>query len=60
MQASCLHKIRRGLIGHEKLFKVTPLLDLITCTSRLKRDTVIVDEAMIPYKGRVGFLQYTV
>ena len=53
--------IPRGNNGHDPLFKVRPLLDLLQTRFRnlynLKKE-VSIDESMIPYKGRIYFRQY--
>lgn len=50
-----------GQPGHDKLFKVRKFLDLILPTFEseynLPRE-ITIDEAMIPFKGRIGFIQY--
>ena len=46
---------------HDKLFKVRNLLNLVTaqCASNYtSHQAVTVDEAMIPFKGRLNFKQY--
>ena len=50
-----------GTPGHDKLFKVRVLLDLVTHqfeTNYAPNQTVTIDEAMIPFKGRLSFKQY--
>ena len=51
----------RGDRGYDKLFRVRPLLDVISRTfSDEYRPSkfVSIDEAMVKYKGRLGFKQY--
>ena len=50
-----------GVPGHDKLFKVRKLLDLII--PRFESEYIphkqgSIDKAMIPFKGRLGFTQY--
>ena len=50
-----------GHARHDKLFKIWNLLDLITnqCAANYTpHQAVIVDIAMIPFKGRLNFKQY--
>jgi hypothetical protein len=50
-----------GQPGYDPLFKVRPLLDLLSPLFESQFDTyqqLSVDEAMIPFKGRLGFKQY--
>ena len=63
---TCLHlndndnAIPRDQPGHDKLFKVRPLIDAVNQTSKeyaLHRQFSI-DESMIAFKGRLGFKQY--
>ena len=51
----------RGDRAHDKLYKVRPLLDVISDTFREEYNPskfVSIDEAMVKYKGRLGFKQY--
>ena len=51
----------RGDRAHDKLYKVRPLLDVISNTFREEYNPskfVSIDEAMVKYKGRLGFKQY--
>ena len=51
----------RGDRAHGKLYKVRPLLDVISNTFREEYNRskfVSIDEAMVKYKGRLGFKQY--
>ena len=51
----------RGHRDYDKLFKVRPLLDIISRTFRDEYKPskfVSIDEAMVKYKGRLGFKQY--
>ena len=63
----CLHlndnssQVPRGTSGHDRLFKVRKLLNLVV--PRFQSEYVMhqecsIDEAMIPFKGRLGFKQY--
>lgn len=50
-----------GNEGHDKLFKIRPFLDLLSYSFQQEytpNENVVVDEAMIPFKGRISFLQY--
>ena len=47
--------------GHDKLFKVRHLLDILSRqfqSNYTPTEYVTIDEAMIPFKGRLGFKQY--
>lgn len=47
--------------GHDKLFKVRKLLDIVTPlfeSEYVLHKEVSIDEAMIPFKGRLAFKQY--
>lgn len=51
----------RNACGQDKLFKIRPLLDIISRTfdeEYLPSQNVSIDEGMIKYKGRLGFKQY--
>ena len=54
-------QIPQGQPGHDKLYKVRAFLDLLSermqSVYRPNRE-VSIDEAMIPFKGRLSFLQY--
>jgi hypothetical protein len=53
--------IPRGQPGYDKLYRVRPLLDIITPlfeSEYVTHQNCAIDEAMIPYKGRLGFKQY--
>ena len=49
-------------LDHDNLFKVRPLLDLIQPNLEgiynIMHEHVTVDEAMIPFRGRISFRQY--
>lgn len=50
-----------GQSGHDKLFKARKFLDLILPTFESEYNLpqqITIDEAMIPFKGRIGFIQY--
>lgn len=52
---------QRGQNGFDKLYKVRPLLDLLTASFRdnyTPSQFLSVDESMISFKGRLSFLQY--
>ena len=54
-------QIPSGDHGHDRLFKVRRLLDLVTPkfeSEYIPHKQVSVDEAMIPFKGRLSFKQY--
>ena len=51
----------RGTDGHDPMFKVRPLLDLVLVNSQQNFTpgaSLSVDEAMIAFKGRIYFKQY--
>ena len=51
----------RGNANHDKLFEVRPLIDSVVPSIRSEyRPTknLAIDEAMIPFKGRLGMKQY--
>lgn len=51
----------RGVPGHDKLHKVRPVIEISKATFKKLYNPhreVAVDEAMIKFKGRCGFLQY--
>ena len=55
------NQIPFGQPGHDKLYKVRRLLDLVS--PHFEEEYTIhqectIDEAMIPFKGRIGFKQY--
>ena len=55
------NKIPYGQIGHDKLFKVRKLLDLLCPLFESEFEmyqSCAIDEAMIPFKGRLKFKQY--
>ena len=52
---------QRGEPGFDKLYKIRPLLDLLTASFRdcyTPSQFLSVDESMISFKGRLSFLQY--
>ena len=54
-------QVSRGQPGYDRLFKVRKLFDLITAQFESEytlHQQCSIDEAMIPYKGRLGFKQY--
>ena len=54
-------QIPAGQPGHDRLFKVRALLDLLTPSFKRNyqpHKEISVDEAMIPFKGRLAFIQY--
>ena len=54
-------QIPAGDPGHDKLFKVHQFVDLVTAKFQLLytlHQPVMIDEAMILFKGRLGFKQY--
>ncbi len=54
-------QIPAGQPGHDRLFKVRGLLDLVLPrfeSNYTLHQAVSIDEAMIPFKGRLGFKQY--
>ena len=59
--ADSSQQIPVGQPGHDKLFKVRKLLDLVLPLFESEynlHNSVAVDEAMIPFKGHLGFKQY--
>ena len=54
-------ELPRGDANHDKLFKVRPLLDAVVVVIKseyLPSKSVSINEAMIPFKGRLGMKQY--
>ena len=54
-------QIPRGEPGYDKVYKVRKLLDILTEKSKSNytpSEYVIIDDAMIPFKGQLGFKQY--
>ena len=54
-------QICAGQLGYDPLFKVRKLLDIVTCQFKQEynsNESISVDEAMIPFKGRLSFKQY--
>ena len=54
-------ELPRGHANHEKLFKVRPILDSIVEAMKSEyrpSKNVSIDEAMIPFKGRLSLKQY--
>ncbi len=54
-------QIQRGQPGHDKLNKIRPLMDILLPRFVSECDIhkeCSIDEAMIPFKGRLGFKQY--
>ena len=54
-------QVSHGRPGYDALFKVRKLLDLITprlMSEYHVHEKLAIDEAMIPFKGRLGFKQY--
>ena len=54
-------QVPSGSPRHDKLFKLRKLLDLVTPrfeSEYVLHKEVTIDEAMIPFKGRLGFNQY--
>ena len=52
---------RKGEPGHDPLFKLRPILDPLIChfqMSCILSKEVSIDESMIGFKGRLGFIQY--
>ena len=55
------NRIPYGQPGYDKLYKVRKLLDILSCCFESEytiHQECSIDEAMIPFKGRVGFKQY--
>ena len=51
------HQIGAKQPGYDPLYKVRKLLDIVEIEYNLN-ESVSVDEAMIPFKGRLSFKQY--
>ena len=59
--ADSSQQILAGQPGHDKLFKVRPFLDLVLPrfeSEYVMHQPVTINEAMIPFKGRLSFKQY--
>ena len=59
--ADSSQQIPAGQPGHDKLFKVRPFLDSVLPKFESEysmHQPVTIDEAMIPFKGRLSFKQY--
>ena len=59
--ADSSQQIPRGESGYDKLYKVRKLLDILTGKFKSNynpSEYVTIDEAMIPFKDRLGFKQY--
>ena len=55
------HQIGAKQPGYDSLYKVRKLLDIVTNKFEIEynlNESVSVDEAMIPFKGRLSFKQY--
>ena len=55
------HAVPRGQPDYDKLFKVRKLLDIVSAQFDSQYNThgeLTIDEAMIKFKGRLGFKQY--
>ena len=55
------HQITADQPGHDKLYKVRDLLDILSRqfqSNYTPTEYITIDEAMIPFKGRLGFKQY--
>ena len=55
------HQIPADQSGHDKLYKVRNLLDILSRqfqSNYTPTEYITIDEAMIPFKGRLGFKQY--
>ena len=53
--------IPKGQPGHDKLYKVRPFLDMLLpkyCQQYDLQEQISVDEAMVPWRGRLGFHQF--
>ena len=53
--------IRKGLEGHDPQYKVRPFMDALIGnfkSSCIPGREISIDESMIGFKGRIGFLQY--
>ena len=54
-------EVKAGVTGYDPLYKVRPLLDIIASTFESEynlNESITIDEAMIPFKGRLSFKQY--
>ena len=54
-------ELPRDDANHDKLYKVRPLLDFVVSSIRsecIPTKNLSIDEAMIPFKGRLGIKQY--
>ena len=60
-QYLCLNMLPQDDPAYDKLFKMRPLLDRLTstfCKECQPSKFISIDEGMVKYKGRLGFLQY--
>ena len=56
-----VNQIPHGQPGHDKLFKIRSLLDVVVPRFQNEyslHQECVIDEAMIPFKGRLAFKQY--
>ena len=54
-------KKKRGEVGYDKLYKLHPFLDAIVANFKqhyIPSRELSIDESMIRFKGRIGFVQY--
>ena len=55
------HYIKKGCVGHDRLYKLRPLVDAIIANCQrayIPARELAIDESMMKFKGRLGFIQY--
>ena len=55
------HYIKKGCVGHDRLYKLRPFVDSVVANCQqvyIPARELAIDESMIKFKGRLGFIQY--